>query len=107
MYGPDKRSEIADDTNKVLRQRYGPHERAGTFEVVAASKDVIFGPDMYCLMEFAVWKTVGGSGHRRQVLWFKSHKKMTAAAATSIRALEVWTDCNDRRFPFKVVLLKK
>lgn len=96
----------SDFYGSVLRERYGPHERAGTFEMTAAN--AVRAQESKILIEFAVWKkTASRSGVAAgRVLWFKARKEMAPAAATAVRALEVWTD-RDNGYPSKVVVLLK
>lgn len=76
---------------------------AGTFKMSIVS-DAFFGPEVKCLIEFKVWKTMKSPELKR--LWFTVRHAMSPAAATAIRALEVWTDRKDG-CPAKVVFLQK
>lgn len=98
------RGTRSDFGGSVLRERYGPHERAGTFEMAAAN--AVRVPESKILVEFAVWRKAASKGGvaAGRVLWFKARKEMAPAAATAVRALEVWTD-RDNRYPSKVVVL--
>jgi len=66
--------------------------------------DEFFGPEVKCLIEFKVWKTMESPELKR--LWFTVRHAMSPAAATAIRALEVWTD-RKNGCPAKVVFLQK
>lgn len=88
------------------RERYGPHEPAGTFEMtVTAVRRAVGGglEAQSCLVEFAVWRNRSFGA----LLWFRSRKTMAADAAMAVRALEVWTDPDDVRCPSRVVFLNE
>lgn len=90
----------------VFCERFGPEEHAGTFEMATCDADVPRSKSK-SLVEFAVWRKSaisGGGCDPGRVLWFTVRKEMEPAAAIAIRALEVWTD-RDNRYPSKVVLL--
>jgi len=76
---------------------------AGTFRMSIVS-DAFCGPDVECLIEFKVWKTMPSPELKR--LWFTVRHAMSPAAATAIRVLEVWTDRKDG-CPAKVVFVQK
>jgi len=88
------------------RERYGLEAEpgcAGTFRMSIVS-DAFSGPEVECLIEFKVWKTMASPELKR--LWFTVRHAMSPAAATAIRALEISSDRKDG-CPVKVVFLQK
>eukprot|EP00102_Acyrthosiphon_pisum_P014484 XP_008184555.1 PREDICTED: uncharacterized protein LOC103309839 [Acyrthosiphon pisum] len=112
-YDTEQNSEVDTGSSKArgaevqqCGERYGLEASpgcAGTFKMSIVS-DAFCGPDVECLIEFKVWKTMASPELKR--LWFTVRHAMSPAAATAIRALEVWTDRKDG-CPAKVVLLTK
>lgn len=83
----------------TVRERFGPSERAGTFEITVAD----LGSGATRPVEFAVWRTTRTG---RRVLWFTGKDVLPVAAVSAVRVLEVWTD-RAHGYPCKVVFLKK
>ncbi|XP_022175553.1 uncharacterized protein LOC111037336 [Myzus persicae] len=104
---PDTGSAVASCSEiQQCSERYGLVATpgcAGTFKMSIVS-DAFFGPEVECLIEFKVWKTMASPELKR--LWFTVRHAMSPAAATAIQTLEVWTDRKDG-CPAKVVFLQK
>ncbi|CAI6348238.1 unnamed protein product [Macrosiphum euphorbiae] len=112
-YDTDQNSEADTGSSKArgaevqqCSERYGLETSpgcAGTFRMSIVS-DAFCGPEVDCSIEFKVWKTMPSPELKR--LWFTVRHAMSPAAATAIRALEVWTDRKEG-CPAKVVFLQK